>query len=601
VETTRGRRTTAAALAAFLAAAFLPLIARAGAPRKTRSLKLDMALFKAVDAGNAAKVVSLLNKGVDPNDHDPEDGSTALIRAAKDNHLQIARILLDHGADINERGLGMPGATAIMLAASHGNADMVRLLIAHGADIKARDAYAHYTVLMWAAGSGTPETAGILLDHGANLKARDIPHGSTPLMIAAANGKAEIVRLFLARGADPAARDFDGQTAFSMACTDWDGQEPCPKDEMAGLLAPARFNALEHPQPSVNAYVGAYGEVLTFENGETVSTRMHGPIEDIRIYPKWDSRAPKGRAPVLFQPTKADYKPENFAALGLKQILVIPKSMPGGFDQLDSLLDAKLKSLTDSDGTEYPPKGLIVWPDGSREFIIQGGGWEYWQIYSESPRNFYIATTGRDPANYDDPDLASLAKFLMNAGPAPLPLKEWRQVLSGNVPSWPLNPEDPNLWIVLIYLGLNALFLWLAFGGRKLKTRIVGRCLFGFSNAFALLTAAAIAFEVFTMSGLFRNQFMVNFYLMILSAAACVLLTRHWRAKNPKTTLIVSLAVIAYLAWLSYYPPQPRELLVDWLDEVPFTIFFLFSEGIALALLFSLLMKPGEDLDHENS
>ncbi|HVC08662.1 MAG TPA: ankyrin repeat domain-containing protein [Elusimicrobiota bacterium] len=599
--------------AAVIIALALPLgFAPAFAASSRRpSAELNDSLVKAAGRGDAAQVLKLLKRGADVDAHDPEDGSTALIRAAVKDHLETARILLAHGAAVDERSSAdSPGVTALMLAAAHGSADMIRLLIAHGADAKARDANGHDTVLMWAADDGTPEAAGILLDHGAVLNPRaGDPSGTTPLIEAATHGNADMVRFLMARGADPKAKNYEDYTAADVVCNFWNGDGPCPREEILGLLFPSREKTLEHPQPSVNAYVGAYGEVLTFENDETVSPRMHGPIEDIRIYPKWDPRVPKGRAPVLFQPTKADYKPENFAALGLKQILVIPKNLSGGYDQLDSLLDAKMRSLDKitsrvgmpSYNTEYPPKGLIVWPDGSREFIMQGDDWKYWQIYSESPKNFYIATTGRDPANYDDPDLASLAKYLLSLGPAPLPLKDWRQVakeLYGDaLPSWPANPVDPALWIDACYLFLNALFLGLALKGKKLKTRIVGRCLFGFANALAVFNLASGIFEVFTLTKAYEDIMVAGF---IFIAIACAFLARHWRARNIKTTLAISIPLAGGLAW-TFYSTAEQMTLNAWLGALIPDAILAFMLGLIIALVFSLVLKPGEEVHDENA
>lgn len=52
--------------------------------------------------------------------------------AAAGRHLEIARLLLAHGADANARQQG--GFTPLHAAAQNGQADLVRLLLAHGAD-----------------------------------------------------------------------------------------------------------------------------------------------------------------------------------------------------------------------------------------------------------------------------------------------------------------------------------------------------------------------------------------------------------------------------------------------------------------------------------
>lgn len=52
--------------------------------------------------------------------------------AAAGRHLEIARLLLAHGADVNARQQG--GFAPLHAAAQNGQVDLVRLLLAHGAD-----------------------------------------------------------------------------------------------------------------------------------------------------------------------------------------------------------------------------------------------------------------------------------------------------------------------------------------------------------------------------------------------------------------------------------------------------------------------------------
>ena len=60
------------------------------------------------------------------------DGWTPLMYAAFQGQTDIARLLIDRGADINQRAPNL--ATALMFAARNGHIDIVKLLLDRGAD-----------------------------------------------------------------------------------------------------------------------------------------------------------------------------------------------------------------------------------------------------------------------------------------------------------------------------------------------------------------------------------------------------------------------------------------------------------------------------------
>ena len=104
-------------------------------------------LFEAVAAGNEAIVGAMIEKGVDINDQDRNDGNTALHIAACKGRQAIARMLTDHGADVN-----IPNndkATALMHALTFNHEAIARDFIDKGADVnlqdtKGRTALSHY-------------------------------------------------------------------------------------------------------------------------------------------------------------------------------------------------------------------------------------------------------------------------------------------------------------------------------------------------------------------------------------------------------------------------------------------------------------------------
>ena len=95
------------------------------------------------------------------------------------------------------------GATLLMHAAAFGNVEILKLLLDAGADVNARNDF-DATALLW--GARDPEKARLLIEHGANVNARS-KQGRTPLMLASLRpGGSETVALMLQKGADPGPR-----------------------------------------------------------------------------------------------------------------------------------------------------------------------------------------------------------------------------------------------------------------------------------------------------------------------------------------------------------------------------------------------------------
>jgi hypothetical protein len=115
------------------------------------------------------------------------------------------------------RGGEEDGWTCLMTAALHGHLDICRLLIDKGAQVNAKDRNG-CTPLHWAAERGHIEIVRLLCDHGADVDARNHQDGSRPLHYAARKGRISIVKeLIEVKNAEINARDDDGETALSDA------------------------------------------------------------------------------------------------------------------------------------------------------------------------------------------------------------------------------------------------------------------------------------------------------------------------------------------------------------------------------------------------
>jgi ankyrin repeat protein len=145
-------------------------------------------------------------------------GDTVLMFACERGHLDLAKFLLERGADIHQvNDKVFRGRTALMGAAWAGQVESVKLLLAHNAEVNAADT-GKETALFKAAYNGHAEVAGILLENGADIDARDY-RGNTPLLHAASRGHAGVVELLLKRGAEVNAKNQQDWNALMQACT----------------------------------------------------------------------------------------------------------------------------------------------------------------------------------------------------------------------------------------------------------------------------------------------------------------------------------------------------------------------------------------------
>ncbi len=149
--------------------------------------------------GDRDVVRSLLGQQVDVNAAQG-DGSTALHWAAYRDDLEMARLLVDAGADI-QATTRLGDLTPLFMAAKNGNGAMVELLMEAGADANGTNANGT-TPLMLAAASGDTGAVKVLLDQGAEVNAKDVTNGQTALMFASALGRVEAVRMLAETDAD---------------------------------------------------------------------------------------------------------------------------------------------------------------------------------------------------------------------------------------------------------------------------------------------------------------------------------------------------------------------------------------------------------------
>jgi ankyrin repeat protein len=100
----------------------------------------------------------------------------------------------------------------LMMACLRGRAELARKLIDRGADVNKTG----WTPLHYAATNGHVAIIQMLLDENAYIDAAS-PNGTTPLMMAAMYGTTAAVKLLLDSGADPTLKNQLGLTALDFA------------------------------------------------------------------------------------------------------------------------------------------------------------------------------------------------------------------------------------------------------------------------------------------------------------------------------------------------------------------------------------------------
>lgn len=200
----------------------------------------EVGLIKAIQGGDHARVEKLLELEPALVGSVDENGLSAVLVALYNNHPEIASILVERGARLDifaacaagnlervcqlvDAQPGLANAVAkdgfqpLGLATFFGHLDVARFLLQRGAEVNSpSDNGLHVMPLHSAAANCHLEIARLLLEEGAMVNARQADD-FTPLHAAAQNGQLEMVKLLLDYGADVRAASGSGQTALDFA------------------------------------------------------------------------------------------------------------------------------------------------------------------------------------------------------------------------------------------------------------------------------------------------------------------------------------------------------------------------------------------------
>ena len=158
-------------------------------------------LVAALNEGESAAALALIEAGADVDHHTPGDG-TPLIEAVRHDDFRAVRALLEHGADVNKAAPG--DGNPLIVAAAAGKRRMAALLVEAGADVNAF-VPGDETPLINASRTGDLALVRYLVEQGADVK-REVPAYSwrtptrSPLSVAS---DPRIVAYLKSRGARP--------------------------------------------------------------------------------------------------------------------------------------------------------------------------------------------------------------------------------------------------------------------------------------------------------------------------------------------------------------------------------------------------------------
>ena len=177
-----------------------------------------LTMFAMLCNRSAAEVKTILMSPVE------QDGqiTTPLSIAARNGHLRVVRLLLEHfNVDIEQEGTvkfdGYPieGATALWCASGAGHFEIVKTLVSSSADVN-HATKSNSTPLRAACFDGRLDIVKHLVENNADI---NIPnkYNNTCLMIASYKGRTTVVHYLLECGADPNVRAHCGATALHFA------------------------------------------------------------------------------------------------------------------------------------------------------------------------------------------------------------------------------------------------------------------------------------------------------------------------------------------------------------------------------------------------
>jgi uncharacterized protein len=276
----------------------------AGADPNTATPGGETALMTAARTGNVETVTLLLDRGANVNAKEAVRSQTALMWAVTENHPAIVKLLAERGADVNARtnvtkpkgeyvparaggasGAGIirqralptadGGMSPLLFAVRDGNVEMTRLLLELGANIE-QPSGNHTSPLLIALLNGQVSLASELLAKGANPNAaddyhraalfaaidlRNFNHDKYPFLYSDERDPLDLIKALLQKGADPNLRTntvpVHGLMQFDGSWVNFDGQTPFIRAALSGDIEVMRLLLQHGADPNIATAQGS--------------------------------------------------------------------------------------------------------------------------------------------------------------------------------------------------------------------------------------------------------------------------------------------------------------------------------------------------------
>jgi uncharacterized protein len=201
--------------------------------------------FRLPSANSGSKGAGIVRGGwPDRGERDPTPGAkTPLLYAAREGHVEVAKLLLSSGAQIEKADAD--GVTPLLMATLNDQLDLATFLMESGAKVNVADWYGQ-TPLFAAVDVRNLDVAGPSRDNGVDREAAF-----------------KLIQALLARGADPNARtkEYPPQRRWvtrlgSLSWVDFTGQTPFLRAALSGDVKVMRLLVEHKADPNIATFGG---------------------------------------------------------------------------------------------------------------------------------------------------------------------------------------------------------------------------------------------------------------------------------------------------------------------------------------------------------